>query len=304
MRRTVIIIFLTILSLQLKGQFVGNMSRTGPPGSTQTQQTNEEEEEGKYRPPQYTLKRYFRSLAGKDTLNLSRLWTGSLILPGTAQIYNKDYWKLPVLYGGIAGFTYGGIYSNQKFQQTGDPKFKTQRTIFYAAAALTYWGGILDGAVSFKYHKKVLPARASIYSAMLPGLGQAYNGDYWKIPIIYGGFITVGYFISSNNYQYRYYKNLHNLATTPDSGYTGGASAETLKYYRDTYRRYRDYSILAGVIVYALNVIDANVFAHLQDFDMSDDITASLNPAVIEPLDYRFTKNSAPSLGLALNIRF
>ncbi len=274
MRRIVIIILLTVLSLQLKGQFVGNMTRTGPPGSTQTQQTNEDEEEGKYRPPQYTLKRYFRSLAGKDTINLSRLWTGSLILPGTAQIYNKDYWKLPVLYGGIAGFTYGGIYSNQKFQQT------------------------------FKYHKKVLPARASIYSAMLPGLGQAYNGDYWKIPIIYGGFITVGYFISSNNYQYRYYKNLHNLATTPDSGYTGGASAETLKYYRDTYRRYRDYSILAGVIVYALNVIDANVFSHLQDFDMSDDITASLNPAVIESLDYRFTKNSAPSLGLALNIRF
>lgn len=287
-----------------KGQFIGNMTRTGPPGSSQNNQNNQTEEEGKYRPPEYNLKRYFKSITGKDTINLSRLWAGSLILPGTAQIYNKDYWKLPVLYGGMLGFTYAGIHSNKLLQESGESRYRTQRSIFYAAAALTYWGGILDGAVSFKHHKEVLPARASIYSAMLPGLGQAYNGDYWKIPIIYGGFITVGYFISSNNYQYRYYKNQHNLATTPDSGYTGGASAETLKYYRDTYRRYRDYSILAGVIVYALNVIDANVFAHLQEFDMSDDITATVTPAIIEPLDYRFTKNTAPSLGLSLNIRF
>jgi hypothetical protein len=293
-----------MLSLYARGQFVGNMTRTGPPGSTQTNQNEQIDEEGKYRPPEYTLKRYFRSLAGKDTLNLSRLWVGSLILPGSAQIYNKDYWKLPVLYGGILGFTYGGIHNNNLYHKSGDSRYKLQRTLFYAAAAFTWWGGVLDGAVSFKYDKPVLPARASIYSAMLPGLGQAYNGDYWKIPIIYGGFITVGYFISSNNYQYRYYKNLHNLASTPESGYTGSASPETLKYYRDTYRRYRDYSILAGVIVYALNVIDANVFAHLQDFDMSDDISASISPVVIEPLDYRIAKNTAPSLGLSLNIRF
>ena len=293
-----------MLSLYAQGQFVGNMSRTGPPGSSQSNQNEQKDEEGKYKPPEYTLKRYFRSIAGKDSINLSRLWIGSLILPGTAQIYNRDYWKLPVLYGGIAGFTYGAIHSNKMFQESGDSKYKTQRGLFYAAAAITWWGGVLDGAVSFKYNKPVLPARASIYSAMLPGLGQAYNGDYWKIPIIYGGFITVGYFISSNNYQYRYYKDLHNQATTPGSGYSGTASAETLKYYRDEYRRFRDYSLLAGVIVYALNIIDANVFAHLQDFDMSDDITASLVPTVIEPLDYKFTKNTTPSLGLSLNLRF
>lgn len=304
MRKVIVIILFSLLSLYAQGQFAGSMTRPVPPGGSQTNQDKKEGEEGKYRPPEYTFKRYFRSLAGKDSINLSRLWVGSLILPGTSQIYNKHYWKLPILYGGMAGFTYGGIHSNKLFQESGDSKYKTRRNLFYAAAVLTWWSGALDGAVSFKYSKPVLPARASIYSAMLPGLGQAYNGDYWKIPIIYGGFITVGYFISSNNYQYRYYKDLHNQATTPDSGYTGSASPETLKYYRDTYRRYRDYSLLAGVIVYALNIIDANVFAHLQDFDMSDDITASLTPVVIEPLDYRFTKNATPSLGLSLNIRF
>lgn len=292
-----------MVSLSLRGQFLGNMRQAGPPGSGQ-QNTNEQDKYRKPKPPEYTLKRYFKSLAHKDSVNLSRLWFGSIILPGTAQIYNRDYWKLPVLYGGIGGFVYGGIHYNGKFQETGDDSYRLKRNLFYAAAALTYWGGILDGAVSFKHNKKVLPARASIYSAMLPGLGQAYNGDYWKIPIIYGGFIATGYFISSNNQQYRFYKDLHNQATTPDSGYNGSASAETLKYYRDSYRRMRDYSILAGVLVYALNVIDANVFAHLKSFDISDDLSASFNPAFIEPIDKRFTNNINPALGISINFTF
>lgn len=292
-----------MVSLSLRGQFLGNMRQAGPPGSGQ-QNTNEQDKYRKPKPPEYTLKRYFKSLAHKDSVNLSRLWFGSIILPGTAQIYNRDYWKLPVLYGGIGGFVYGGIHYNGKFQETGDNSYKLKRNLFYAAAALTYWGGILDGAASFRHNKKVLPARASIYSAMLPGLGQAYNGDYWKIPIIYGGFIATGYFISSNNQQYRFYKDLHNQATTPDSGYNGSASAETLKYYRDSYRRMRDYSILAGVLVYALNVIDANVFAHLKSFDISDDLSASFNPAFIEPIDKRFTNNINPALGISINFTF
>lgn len=303
MRKFTIVILTLLVSLSVRGQFLGNMRQAGPPGSGE-QNTNEQDKYRKPKPPEYTLKRYFRSLAHKDSVNLSRLWFGSIILPGTAQIYNRDYWKLPVLYGGIGGFVYGGIHYNGKFQETGDNSYKLKRNLFYAAAALTYWGGILDGAVSFKHNKEVLPARASIYSAMLPGLGQAYNGDYWKIPIIYGGFIATGYFISSNNQQYRFYKDLHNQATTPDSGYNGSASAETLKYYRDSYRRMRDYSILAGVLVYALNVIDANVFAHLKSFDISDDLSASFNPAFIEPIDKRFTNNINPALGISINFTF
>jgi Family of unknown function (DUF5683) len=66
----------------------------------------------------------------------------------------------------------------------------------------------------------------------------------------------------------------------------------------------RDYSILAGVIVYALNIIDANVFAHLQDFDISDDLSASFSPALIEPLNYRFTNNATPAVGMSINLTF
>lgn len=303
MQKFTILLLTLFVSLTLRGQFLGNMRQAGPPGSGQ-QTDIDKEKETKPRPPEYTIKRYFKSLAHKDSVNLSRLWFGSVILPGTAQIYNRDYWKLPVLYGGMGAFIYGGIHNNSRFQESGDNNFRVKRNLFYAAAALTYWGGILDGAASFKYNKAVLPARASIYSAMLPGLGQAYNGDYWKIPIIYGGLITAGYFVSSNNQQYKYYKGLHNQATTPGSGYNGTASAETLKYYRDSYRRMRDYSILAGVVVYALNIIDANVFAHLKDFDISDDLSATFNPALIEPIDKRYINNMTPALGVSINFTF
>ena len=56
---------------------------------------------------------------------------------------------------------------------------------------------------------------------------------------------------------------------------------ENIKWYRDTFRRYRDYSIIATVLVYALNIIDANVFAHFQDFDISDDLTLRIEPGLI-----------------------
>jgi hypothetical protein len=77
-----------------------------------------------------------------------------------------------------------------------------------------------------------------------------------------------------------------------------------MKYYKDTYRRFRDYSILAGVFVYALNIIDANVFAHFQDFDVSEDLTASLFPGIIMPVAPQFTNNSGPMVGFNLKLNF
>jgi hypothetical protein len=232
------------------------------------------------------------------------MWAGSIILPGSAQVYNREYWKLPVLYGGVASLLFTGYRNNLKYQETGDVKYKKNRDLFYLGAVITYWGGIVDGVANYKYHKDVLPARASLYSALLPGLGQAYNGTYWKIPIFYGGFITCGYFIYSNNLQYQRYRTLFNQASLPDSELTGRYNVETLKYFRDSYRRYRDYSILAGLAVYALNIIDANVFAHLQDFDISDDLSASFGPGVIMPLNYQFTNNLNPAFGIQMKLNF
>ncbi len=304
-QRLLFLLLLTVISYNSTAQVTGQMQQVRPPGAPGNPQQNQTDTNYVYnRKPPYTLKRYFKSLAGKDSMNINRMWAGSLILPGSAQLYNKEYWKIPVIYGAIGGFAYAGYRNNTLWHETGDPGYKNARNLFYLGAALSYWGSVMDGISNYKYHKDVLPARASLYSAMLPGLGQIYNGDYWKVPIFYGGFITVGYFISSNNSQFQRYKYMYYETSNPESPLYGKYNAQTMKYYKDTYRRYRDYSILTGIVVYALNIIDANVFAHLQDFDISEDLTASFVPGVIMPVNPQLSYNVGPTVGLNLKLTF
>ena len=118
----------------------------------------------------------------------------------------------------------------------------------------------------------------------IPELGQAYNGDYWKIPIFYSGFVIAGYAWSYNGKLYTRYRKLYNQATTEGGGYNGYESVENLKHYRNSFRRYRDYSILSTVLIYVLQIIDANVFAMMHDFDVTDDLSVQVAPSVIEPI--------------------
>ena len=186
LRPIIALLSLLICSFQAKAQFTG-IGQSGPPGFNMNQNNNQNDTTSgpvvKKEP--YPLRRYFKSLAGKDSMNITRMWAGSFIIPGSAQLYNKQYWKIPVVYASVGGFIYAGYKSNLKWLGTAEVKYKTTRDLFYLGAALSYWGSVIDGVSNFRYHKKVLPARASLYSAMLPGLGQLYNGDYWKIPIIY-----------------------------------------------------------------------------------------------------------------------
>ena len=202
-------------------------------------------------------------------------------MPGSMQIYNRDYWKLPIIYGGIGAGIYGGIRMNKLYQETQDPTYRTYSYLSYAGAALTYWASMLDGMVSKEVSFRPHPGKAAVYSALLPGLGQAYNGDWWHIPIWYGGLAVCAYTWHYNDIQYRRFSYNYQMITTPGSGYSGQITADQAKYYRDLYRRYRDYSILATVIVYALNIIDANVFAYMNDFNVSDDLAFRISPAVI-----------------------
>lgn len=258
--------------------------------------------------PMFSFKRYFRALGHKDTIPVAQMWAGSIILPGTAQIYNKDYWKLPVIYGGIAGMIYGGWYNNNQFQKTDNPRYANQRDWFYAGAALFYWASMLDGVIFYKTKVETLPGKATIYSALLPGLGQAYIGDYWRIPIYYAGLATAGYFWWYNNTKYVHYRKLYNQASDPNGNYTGPISQSSLKYYKDTYRRYRDYSVLATVLVYALQIVDANVFATLKDFEVNEDIAIKASPAVISPITTGnpnlYTMNAPISYGIRLDFTF
>ena len=141
------------------------------------------------------------------------------------------------------------------------------------------------------------PKKASLYSAILPGLGQAYNKKYWKIPIIYAGFGTLGYFIGWNNNFYKTYKQAYVDLTDGDESTNSHLDLEASKYYdlnnptdynnfktglskqQEYYRRNRDLLIISTVGFYGLNIIDASVDAHFFDFDISEDLSFNWQPA-------------------------
>lgn len=278
------------------GQINNNFFNSTIPGATTNQDTAQEEEVVEATKPSFTIKRYFKSLAHKDTMSVAHMGIGSIILPGTAQIYNKQYWKLPLVYGTVGGCIGGAIAT----------KGKDAQKYFIAGAIACYWGSVIDGVASYKSNQKPLPARASMFSALVPGLGQAYNGDYWKIPIFYTGLGVCIYCLSSNQTQYNRYRDIYTRLR--EGTYEGGLSEENVKWYRDQYRRFRDYSIIATVLVYALNVIDANVFAHFSTFDISDDITFNVEPALINPITpmgNNVASNTAgQQFGFQMNLKF
>lgn len=273
----------------------------------------------------FSFKELFGGLAHKQEMRIGVMAAGSVILPGSSQIYNKEYWKLPVIYGGIGALAGTGGYYLHKYNVskknydtsfaldpntplTIDYKAKTTGTWLMVGAGLMYWGSLMDGAVNYHPEKKHHAGRATLYSILLPGLGQAYNGEYWKIPIYYGGLVASVHFLSDNNKNYKRFKNIHNQATNPDIAYDGPIDGETAKWYRDVYRRYRDYSIVATALVYLLQVMDANVFAYMHDFEVSDDISMKIEPAVILP-DYNAyafsgASNSYNSSSVGLKIGF
>jgi len=137
------------------------------------------------------------------------------------------------------------------------------------------------------------PKTAAIRSAVLPGLGQIYNRKYWKLPIVYGALsVTAGvFFYNLTNYRNaRFaYKAKYNAslpgATLADTLELAKIkppldrySMETLKYYRDGFRRDIDYSILVFFLLWGLNVVDAAVDAHLKGFDVSPDLSLYIKP--------------------------
>lgn len=135
------------------------------------------------------------------------------------------------------------------------------------------------------------PQQATLYSAVLPGLGQAYNKKYWKIPIIYGGFTALIYLTRRNHRLYKDYKKgyadfIDDDQTTTSYEQLNNVSLETndkyikeqLRYYKDEYRRSRDLMIIFTGGLYVLNIIDAMVDAHFYDYDVSDDLSLNVKP--------------------------
>jgi len=127
------------------------------------------------------------------------------------------------------------------------------------------------------------PKKAAYLSAALPGLGQAYNKRYWKIPIVLGAFGTVGYFIGWNNNKYQQYRNAYLLKKSfpleeLDDDLAINISEDNLQRGLDYYRRNRDLLMILLVGVYIIQILDAHIDAHLMEFDVSDDLTFRVEP--------------------------
>ncbi|MBO4340458.1 MAG: hypothetical protein J5835_03380 [Bacteroidales bacterium] len=249
----------------------------------------------------FSFKEYFGGLAHKRSASLKSLTMGSTVFIGGNQIYQKQYWKLPIIYGGIGAGVGGGLYFQNQYEATGEDKYKTFSTLSYVGAGLVWWGSLLDGAINYERGKYPNPAKSTVYSILLPGLGQIYNGEAWKLPLYYGLMAGSLHFLIDNNVQYHRWKWIHNMATTDDTTVERPPqSGETAKYYRDVFRRYRDYSILAVAVSYLFQVIDANVFAYMQDFEVTDDIAFHMEPALVPQSGL----NASPAVGMSVGLRF
>lgn len=294
------------LRVKTDGAFVNN----APAGTMANNKTNTDSlaygDDTTSHRPSYTLKRYFKALAHKDSMRISHMFWGQAILPGTGQIYNRQTWKLPIIYGVMGGCIGGAVASNIKYQKDGKKGDKNLRDALVIGAAATYWGSIIDAAANYKSYQNPLPARATIYSALVPGLGQAYNGDYWHIPLYYAGFMISGYCWAFNQKQYKRYKQMYIDANA--GNYTGSLTTDDMIWYRDQYRRNRDYSIVSTILIYVLNIVDANVFAHFNNFDIDDNISFSVHPAPVQYITPSALQGAysydTHKIGVQMNITF
>ncbi|WP_396182808.1 DUF5683 domain-containing protein [Flavobacterium sp.] len=159
--------------------------------------------------------------------------------------------------------------------------------------------GQTQDTVKYKPIDPLAPSKAAFYSAILPGLGQAYNKKYWKIPIVYGGLAVGYYFYNDNNNFYNEFRDIYKrrLEGYTDDKYYGIYSDNVLINAQRTYQRNRDISLMVMIGIYVLNIIDANVDAHLIQFNVNENL--SLRPEInINDI------TSKQNLGLVLNYKF
>lgn len=163
------------------------------------------------------------------------------------------------------------------------------------------------------YEKKKInplaPSKAAFYSAIFPGLGQIYNKRYWKAPLVYGAIGTGIYVYSFNNTQYRRARDAfkrRRAGFTDDEFYDINGDgegpdidSEALQDAQEARQKDRDLALLITIALYALNIVDANVDAHLKQYNVDDDLAIDFKPY----LDLNPWTNQ-PNYGMALVIKF
>ena len=146
--------------------------------------------------------------------------------------------------------------------------------------------GVKDTTVIDESYKKdsayQSPRKAAVFSAILPGLGQVYNKRYWKVPIVYAGFGTFAFLIQFNQKGYNKWKQAYIDFPDYDLEYDFPLTLDQIDRTKNSYKRYRDLSIIGTAGFYLLQIIDATVDAYLFDWDVSEDISLKIEPTLIQ----------------------
>lgn len=281
-----------------------------------------------------------------DSMSLSKVCWLSTVLPGYGQIYNKDYWKLPILYGLVGTGIGMVVHENKTYKPlkqeydritaestTRTPELdqlqqdmirsNTRRQLYLGATIASYLYFIGDAAVNYSTNEVSNVKKATTLACICPGAGQIYNKSYWKVPFVVGGFGTVIYCVDWNNRGYQRFKKAYSLRADYDKQleaynadpenvpkptgskdeFRGRYTASFLKNLRDNYRRNRDLCIIITAGLYALQIIDAHVDAHMQDYDISDDLSMHIEPVI----DYNYIPSAGghkATFGFSLNVNF
>lgn len=265
-----------------------------------------------------------------DSMSYRRVVGTSLFLPGFGQIYNKQAWKVPVIYGAIAGSSILLYHENQKYRpikseyedytyttstrsdyldelQSDYIRSSRRRNTYIAMMAASSIYALGDAAVNYSTGEVSPIRKATTLSAICPGAGQVYNRSYWKLPFIVGGITTMVFVYDWNNRGYvrfsKAYEQVYAYETYPEDypdgpfdEFGGRYTSAYMKSLRDSYKRNRDLSIIIAVGLYIFQIIDANVDAHLKDFDISHDLAVDVSPV----LDYAYLPSSSGGGGSAI----
>ncbi len=277
-----------------------------------------------------------------DSVSLSKMAWIATALPGYGQVYNKQYYKLPIIYGAM-GLSIGlFVHENRKYQPLKEEfdaltltdltrndylddlqakmiKSNIKRSIYAGGIAASYAYSLIDATLKYSSNDVSSVKKATTLAMICPGAGQIYNKSYWKLPFVVGGFATMIYVIDWNSRGYTRFKKAYALRYDYDQNYEdnpddfpdgvsldefgGRYSASYLKSIRNSYRRNRDLCIIMTAGLYILQIIDAHVDAHLKDYDISDDLTMNIEPMLRTGYSPT-TRSDFAAYGFNINVTF
>ncbi len=284
-----------------------------------------------------TIPKHIRRGLFGDSMSLSKVCWISTVLPGYGQIYNKQYWKLPILYATVGTSLALYFHESSKYRplkaqynsliavspsrtpeldrvQAQMIRSNTRRQAFLLTSIASYIFFIGDAAVNYSTNNVSNVKKATTLATICPGAGQIYNRSYWKVPFVIGGFASMIYCIDWNNRGFQRFKKAYTLRadfdTNPDKypdgstdEFKGRYSTSFLKNLKDSYRRNRDLCIIITAGLYILQIVDAHVDAHLKDYDISDDLSLNIEPMV----NYEYVptlQGHRPMYGFNVSLKF